>query len=400
MLTDADRRAAAALASVEPAWTGMRTAAEAVGLETHTLLHCGPPAAAPWALVQPVLNSAAVACAFEGWADDLDEALALVCSGAIRFEPAQDRRVATPMAAVVSPSMRIIEMSDIGGKARRCYAPINGGGHGGSPAPRYGRRAPECVDLLRFLNGAVAQWLDDACTEPLPWLPIVDEALAGGDDTHLRHVAAHARLVDVLRTRLGARLAGTGVEAFIREWPFFHLNFWMAAVRCALDGASGVASSSLVTAFGGNGETFGLQVSGLPERWFTVEATPPIGRLREGFSVAGTTGAFGDSAVIEAFGLGALAHRYAPQMRELHAGHGHDDLLSLPAKLLAAVHPRLPRSRARVGLVARRVLAHGATPVVELGIVDRSGEAGGLGAGLYRPPIEPFAAACAALDAG
>lgn len=399
MLAEADRHAAEALVAVEPAWTGMRTAAETLGLEPHTLLHCGPPAPAG-TLVRPLLNSAAVACVFEGWADDLDEALALVRSGSIRFEPAQDRRVATPMAAVVSPSMRLIEMSDLGGKARRCYAPINGGGHGGSPAPRYGRRAPECVELLGFLNDAVAALLDGACAEPLPWLPIVDEALVGGDDTHLRHVAAHARLIDTLGARLDASHTGTRAEAFVREWPFFHLNFWMAAVRCALDGAGRVESGSLVTAFGGNGETFGLQVSGLPGRWFTVGATPPIGRLREGFTAADATGAFGDSAVIEAFGLGALAHRYAPHMRELHAGHDHEDLLSLPAKLLAAEHPRLPLSRARAGLVARSVLAHGASPVVELGVVDRRGEAGGLGAGLYRPPIDPFAAACAALDAG
>ena len=399
MLADADHHAAQALTAVEPAWTAMRTAADAVGLETHTLLHCGPPADPAHALVQPIANSAAVACVFEGWADDLDEALALVRSGSIRFESAQDRLVATPMAAVVSPSMRLIEIGDLHGAARRCYAPINGGGHGGSPAPRYGRRAPECVEFLRFLNGEVADLLDGVATEPLPWLPLVDHALAAGDDTHLRHVAAHACLVDTLDTRRGAKHAGTKAEAFIREWPFFHLNFWMAAVRCLLDGASGVESSSLVTAFGGSGETFGLQVSGLPGRWFTAPATPPIGRLRDGFVTADTTGALGDSAVIEAFGLGALAHRYAPRMRELHAGHCHDDLLALPAKLLAVEHPRLPRSRARVGLVARNVLAHGATPVVELGIVDRDGEAGGLGAGLYRPPPAPFEEACAALDA-
>ena len=399
MLAEADRNAAQALTAVEPAWTAMRTAADALGLRTHTLLHCGPPADPAHALVQPILNSAAVACVFEGWADDLDEALALVRSGSIRFEPAQDHLVATPMAAVVSPSMRLVEIADLRGGARRCYAPINGGGHGGSPVPRYGRRAPECVEFLRFLNGEVAALLDDAATEPLPWLPLVDHALIGGDDTHLRHVAAHASLVDTLDARRGTKHAGTKAEAFIHEWPFFHLNFWMAAVRCLLDGASGVASSSLVTAFGGNGETFGLQVSGLPGRWFTAQATPPIGRLRDGFAAADTTGALGDSAVIEAFGLGALAHRYAPQMRELHAGHRHDDLLSLPAKLLAVEHPRLPRSRARVGLVARSVLAHRATPVVELGIVDRDGEAGGLGAGLYRPPATPFEEACTALDA-
>ena len=399
MLTEADRQAVDALTAVEPAWTGMRTAADALALETRTLLHCGPPATPAHALVPPILNSAAVACVFEGWADDLDEAMELVRSGSIRFLSAQDHRTATPMAAVVSPSMRMIEMSDLGGNARRCYAPINGGGHGGSPVPRYGRRAPECVAFLRFLNGPVADFLDEISSEPLPWLPLVDHALTGGDDTHLRHVAAHARLLEFIDVRRRARRPDPDTDAFIREWPIFHLNYWMAAVRCILDGASGVPSSSLVTALGGNGEIFGLQVSGIPERWFTTDATPPIGRLRDGFTAADTTGAFGDSAIIEAFGLGALAHRYAPQMRDLFAGHHHADLLSLPAKLLAAVHPRLPASGALTGLVARNVAARRATPIIELGIVDRAGHAGGLGAGLYRPPLDPFSTACRELTA-
>ena len=399
MLTEADQHATERLIGVEPAWTGVRTAADALGLETHTLLHSGPPAMPAHALVKPILNSAAVACVFEGWADNLDDALAMASSGSISFMPAQDHQVATPMAAVVSPSMQVIEMTDLRGKARPCYAPINGGGHGGSPVPRYGRRAPECVEFLRFLNTAVAELLQDLSDEPLPWLPLIDHALIGGDDTHLRHVAAHTRLVETLDARHIEKYANTEADSFIRQWPFFHLNFWMAAVRCVLDGASGVPSSSVVTAFGGNGHTFGLQVSGIPGRWFTVEASPPIGNLRDGFRIDDTTGAFGDSAVIEAFGLGALAHSYSPPMQDLFAGHRHDDLLRLPAKLLATRHPGLPRSRAHVGLVARNVTANQATPVVELGIVDRNGKAGGLGAGLYRPPLKPFAAACAALDA-
>ena len=304
-----------------------------------------------------------------------------------------------PMAAVVSPSMHLIEVRDLQGRAHACYAPINGGGHGGSPVPRYGRRDPECVEFLRFLNGPVAELLDDISGEPLPWLPIIDHALVNGDDTHLRHVAAHKRLMENFDLRRSRQHSHNDADSFVRQWPFFHLNFWMAAIRCVLDGAGNIASSSIVTAFGGNGHAFGLQVSGIPRRWFTVDASPPIGKLRDGFTASDTTGAFGDSAIIEAFGLGALAHHYSPQMQDFFAGHRHDDLLLLPAKLLATHHPGLPRSRARVGLVARNVAAQCATPVVELGIVDQEGEAGGLGAGLYRPPPAPFAAACDALDA-
>jgi len=344
MLTEADRQAVDALTAVDPAWTGMRTAADALGLETHTLLHCGPPAAPAHALVPPILNSAAVACVFEGWADDLDEASTLVSSGFIRFLPAQDHRAATPMAAVISPSMRLIEMSDLKDSARRCYAPINGGGHGGSPVARYGRRTPQCVAFLRFLNDPVADLLDQVCSEPISWLPLIDHALTSGDDTHLHHIAAHACLLQMIDTRRRGLRTDAESDVFIREWPIFHLNFWMAAVRCIFEGATGVSTSSLVTAFGGNGKAFGLQVSGLPGRWF----------------------------ITEALGLGALAQRYAPQMRELFAGHHHDDLLSLPAKLLVTAHPKLPESGALTGLIARNVVAQHTTPVIELGIVDRT----------------------------
>ena len=395
--TQADLRAADALVSARPAWTGVSTAARAVGLESRTILHCGPPADPPHALVTPTLHSAAVACVFEGWAADLDEGLGLVRSGGIRFQPAQPRGVATPMAAVVSPSMRLLEMTDLAQPEHRAYAPINGGGTGGDPAPRYGRCTPEALEFLRFLNGEVADLLDVVSGEPVEWLPIIDAALTEGDDTHLRHVAAHARLVETLRARMDPARQGGDADVFMGTWPFFHLNFWMAGIRVAMQAATGVDGSALVTAFGGNGETFGLQVSGLPGRWFTCPATPPLGKVRAPHTVDSGVGAYGDSALVEAFGLGALAHRYAPDMRALHEDFHHPDLLALPGRLLLRPHPGLARSGALCGLSARRVVTTGATPVVELGIVHRDGTDGGLGAGLYRPVMAPFEAACAAL---
>ena len=111
-MNDADKMAVDKLLAVVPAWSRVTTAREAMGLPDHTLLHCGPPANSSQGLVTPILNSAAVACVYEGWAKTLDEADQLIDSGLIKFEPAQDLNVATPMAAVVSRSMKLTEFAD------------------------------------------------------------------------------------------------------------------------------------------------------------------------------------------------------------------------------------------------------------------------------------------------
>ena len=394
----ADIEALERLFAARPAWTGVKSAAEAVGLESHVLLHSGPPAESSHVI--PTLNSVAVACVFEGWARDLDEADALIASGGVRFEPAQDRNVATPLAAVVSASMQVVELSDLEGAGKPAYAPLNGGGTGGAPAARYGRKSQEALDLLRFLNQEVAPAIAPAASEPVPWLPIVDDALTKGDDAHLRHLEAHKTLAGILQDRLGPGFSGSEVGAFVAEWPIFHLNFWMAAARCALSAAAGVKGSALVTAIGGNGAQFGLQVSGLPGRWFTAPAAVPRGNVREPHTLDDCTGAYGDSALAEGFGLGAMALSYCPDMQALHEGFYDDGIYALPGKLLMAAHPGFPKSGARAGLSARAVVETGETPVVELGLVEKTGGGGGLGAGLYCPPLAPFTAACTALDDG
>ena len=76
----ADERALARLLAATPAWSRVATAAEAIGLEDRVLLHCGPPADPPHNLVIPILNSAAVACVYEGWARTLEEADAMIAA--------------------------------------------------------------------------------------------------------------------------------------------------------------------------------------------------------------------------------------------------------------------------------------------------------------------------------
>ena len=109
----ADKSAIEKLLAVVPAWRGVTSAAKAVNLADYELLHCGPPSDPCNALVTPILNSAAVACVYEGWAQTLTEADHLIGSGKVKFSPAQDRNIVTPMAAVVSPSMKLTEFVDL-----------------------------------------------------------------------------------------------------------------------------------------------------------------------------------------------------------------------------------------------------------------------------------------------
>ena len=110
-LDPADREALSRVLSIQPAWTGIVQAAEATNIRDKMLLHSGPPLKTT--PVTPILNSAAVACVFEGWAQSLAEADELLASGEVAFAAAQDFNVATPLAAVVSPIMNLIEMTDL-----------------------------------------------------------------------------------------------------------------------------------------------------------------------------------------------------------------------------------------------------------------------------------------------
>ncbi len=143
-VTAEDSQAIERLLAVVPAWTGISTAADAVGLKAQTLLHCGPPADPHHALVVPTLNSAAVACVYEGWASTLEAADELLRSGEVRFEPAQDRNVATPMAAVVSPSMQLIEISDLDVPMRRSMAAGRAAPRRHATAERHKRLSTSC----------------------------------------------------------------------------------------------------------------------------------------------------------------------------------------------------------------------------------------------------------------
>ena len=385
---DADKNALQLFFRSLPAWSGISAAKDAVNQEDFTLLHSGPPMIER--KITTTLNSAAVACVFEGWAENFSEADKLIQSGKITFLPAQDYGVATPLAAVVSPSMQLIAMVDQNNNANKAYSPINGGGHGGVHAPRYGRKSSEALDLLKFLNNDLAMTLEMASEIPIPWFPIIDESLIQGDDAHLRHVHAHKKLLEILEEILPAPFQNSKERKFIEKWPIFNLNFWMAAAKCSLSAASGIAGSSFVTAMGGNGNEFGIKISGKPDTWFYEPASIPKGSTREPFSPEDCTGAYGDSALAECFGLGAMALSFCPEMQKIHEGFFDSDIFDIPKCLYKFEHPSFPKSKARAGLFVSAIIEENRTPIIELGLVEKTGNHGGLGAGLYNAPMNTF----------
>lgn len=387
-LSSADVRAVAAQLAAEPLWVGTAPAGQALGLPSHVILHAGPPLERR-AIPQPIRNSAAMAALFEGWARSEQEAFALVASGAIDFCPAQDYRAVVPLASVLTAGMRVHVVTNAREPHNSAYAPLNGGS---GPALRLGTASPAVVEHLRWLNGPLADFLNEAHPYDLPLIPLADEALSRGDDCHGRTIEATALLWRALRNTGRARQVPAAVEQFFKDGPSFFLNLWMAACKCMLSAAEGVEGSTVVVAIAGNGVDVAVKTARQPQRWVTRPATSPVGALNPGNGPEDCLGAIGDSAVVDAFGMGAMAMHHAPQQQEslgrFMPAPSHD----LGSALFAGEHPRFVRSRIRAGLPATRVTREHPL-AISLGIIHRAGERGRIGGGIYTPPSELFRAA-------
>jgi len=380
-LDAADRAALRRMHAVRPVWRGIALARDVIALPDRTVLHAGPPVR-PGAIAAPIVNSAAMAILFEGWASDVDAARQMLARGEVTLRPAQDFGAMVPLAAVLSPNMAVQIVADATDSANATFSPLNGGV---ARAQRLGLADPKVLSHLRWINGNLAATLDIVVDRDVALIDIADAALVEGDDCHSRTVAATRRLVQAIAPRLGG---DTPERRFLDKASGFFLNLWMAAVKCIAAAGTG-PGSSLITALGGNGVDAGVKLGGSGDRWFVAAAAPPAGGLLPGFADADRLGAIGDSALVDAMGFGAMTAMSLP------------DPMRSPsplAALLPAEHAGFPRSRIRFGIPARTVVAQATTPDIVLGILDRAGQGGRIGGGIYRPPLAPFAAAVATLS--
>jgi hypothetical protein len=334
-------------------------------LSPQILLHAGPPFRGP--PPAPVINAAVQAILFEHLASDRAEARDLIASGSVELRPAQDYRVATPLAQVVSASMLLLAVEQHG---ETCYAPII---EGAPPALRFGSRSSECLQRLRDLGA----WVERRVAPRVRLSPVaIDEliraAVAQGDECHARTAMANEALIAGLRSLDGAA-AGR-----LRAMPAFVLPLLMAAACTALR-----AARSGIEAIGGNGIEFGVRRRGERE-WRHSRALAPCGLHFGGMEAVRPLGAIGDSAVIDLCGLGGQALAVAPAITLEWRGF-------LPAD---AVARRQSLIEPATGIVdAGRVERSGASPLINLAIIDADGVAGLIGRGFYCPALELFATA-------
>ncbi|WP_417607494.1 DUF1116 domain-containing protein [Primorskyibacter flagellatus] len=373
--TPADTTAFAKINAVRPQLSGIVRLRDLPGTEGRLLLHAGPPFAAAGEIPVPVMNALAIVALREGWATDGAEATQMIRSGAIRLGPAQDYGVLVPLAGAVGPSTALLVVSDANDSTQQRFSPIN---EGMTLCTRLGILHPDLPDHLRWLDGPVADWIGEALEQPIDLYPVLREALAQGDDCHSRTVAGSAALIALLAERDGPHDPDGEVRAFLKASPAFALNVWMAMCGLMAAAAEGCEGSMLVTRAGGNGHSFGYQVASQPGHWIIVPAPAINGRIEPAHEGRHAAPALGDSALVDFMGLGGQALDAAPQVAQAMKELLPVDAADRPGAILQG----WIEGFGRPGVTnAARAAAAGVGPMVLLGMIDASGEAGRIGGG-------------------
>ena len=400
----ANQEAVALTESAVPRAVGVARAGDVIPvLEGRSLLHAGPPIEFE-RVCDPQRRALEAACLFEGWAESRDEAGRLLASGEVALSPGNEHQHVGAMTGVCSPSMPVWVVEDEASKTR-AYSTLN---EGPGRALWFGVGDDEAVERLRFFRDELGPLLARLIERQggIDVFALAAQGLQMGDELHMRSQATGALLLRQLLPGFAA-LGGERSARFVAGNHHFFLSLTMAAAKCASLAATGVAGSSVVNVIARNGTDMGLQVAGLPGRWFTAPAAPvEDALLREGYSDEDGARDVGDSAVIECVGLGGMAVAASPAVAGFFAGNARDaaartELMSqiTLARSRRFLIPALDSLGAPVGIDARLVAELEVAPQVTTGVLHASSGAGQIGAGVAHQPIEPFRHAVLALAA-
>lgn len=376
----ADTAAFDKVSACEPQWAGMCKVSDVLHSAEKVLLHAGPPFNDVQRIPAPVMNSLCVGAIYEGWADDSSQARDLIISGDIKTAAAQDHDIVVPLAGVVSPSMQLMIVNDARQPEKRKYSVLN---EGMVHCTRLGVMDPELPEHLIWLNTTLSSWVGLCLEHPIKILPVIEQSLIEGDDCHGRTIVGSALIVKELRNR-SKQPSADDIDSFLDSSIAFSLNIWMAACSLMMAAAENSPGSALITRAGGNGMEFGVQVAAQPGQWIVSRAPAIKGNIEAAHSERKSLGAIGDSAVVDFMGLGGQVLDSATQSFENLKSYLPEDALERPKKVLQKI---LPGFGQRLAVTNARLAAENkSSPLILLGMIDSSGEAGRIGGGVVDIP--------------
>jgi hypothetical protein len=404
---EANHRALACINAAQIFWVDIQPALDAIdGMTADTVLHAGPPIT--WERMSgPMRGAICGGLMFEGRASTYEEAEALAKRGKVRFAPCNEHNAVGPMAGIITPSMPVFVVENrVAGN--RSYATMN---EGLGKVLRFGAYGPEVLQRLVWMRDVLAPALKKAIVLSnggIDIKSIAAQALHMGDEVHNRNKAATSLFIrELIPLLLAADIPmqqRAEVVRSINSNDHFFLNLSMASAKATLASAESIEGCSIVTVMCRNGTDFGIQVSGLPGRWFTGPAGTVEGLLFPGFSEADKNPDLGDSAITETLGLGGFSMAASIAIVQFVGGEPADALACsrrmyriTEGESGAYSIPMLDFRGSPTGIDVCKVIETGILPQINTGIAHRKAGIGQVGAGLVTPPWECFHDALLAL---
>ena len=402
-MEEGNQRVVAAMRDADPVAIDVRSAGEVIpGLESHMLLHAGPPITYQH-MTDPMQGAAAGAVLFEGWAATLEEATDMLESGTIKFDSCHHHDAVGPMTGIISVSMPVFIVENRNG-GHRSYSTIN---EGIGSVMRFGANGPDVIRRLKWFRDEFGPYLGAAlrASGGIPLKSIIAKALVMGDEMHQRNTAASLLFFQAILPHFLAANSGKDLEAsinFLAETEQFFLNLAMCVGKIMGDAGQGVGAGCIVTAMCRNGYEFAVRVSGLGNRWWTSPVNTPKGMYFAGFSEKDANPDIGDSAILETIGLGGLAMPASPAVVGFVGAGTFDRAVELFREFDGIVMannagwtiPELNGAPAHIGIDIRFVAATGIEPLINTGMAHKEAGRGQIGAGTVTAPLACFESAC------
>jgi len=414
LLSDLDRpeidsanlRAVEKILNSKPVLIDVKPAIEVVPKMTElTILHSGPPI--EWKrMCGPMRGAVIGALVYDGLAKDENDAEKLAASEKIEFSPCHHHGAVGPMAGVISSSMPVFIVENQRHK-NRAYCTIN---EGLGKVLRFGAYDEEVLKRLSWMRDVLGPSLEAAIRQSggIDLKVLISQALQMGDECHNRNAAGTSLFLNEIMSHfLGSDLDKKTIDdvvRFIHGNRQFFLNLSMPACKATLDAVRGIKNCTLVSAMARNGVEFGIQVSGLGDRWFTSPAEVPQGLYFPGYGEGDANPDLGDSSITETAGLGGFAMATAPAIVQFIGGAQEDAVgytremfeITLAENKSFAL-PNLGFRGTPTGIDLRKVLDTSIMPIINTGIAHKQAGIGQIGAGILRAPLGCFKKALVAM---